>query len=127
MDFVIEGFITFVVTIAAFFVMRDHSESARFLSTEEKMEVVELLELDRSSLADELQHQIYLGCSEGLKDLGAHAYRYWYLHSALFYLDFPPNIGQIIISTAQLIPVLSYVLSAYCCITGGHFADRYRQ
>ncbi|KAK7948646.1 uncharacterized protein PG986_009532 [Apiospora aurea] len=54
--FIIEGIITFVVgneAIAAFFIMNDYPDTAKFLTVTEKKEVVRRLEEDRSSLADE--------------------------------------------------------------------------
>lgn len=44
---------TVILAILAFFVMHDYPSTAKFLTTEERNEVLRRLEHDRSSLADE--------------------------------------------------------------------------
>lgn len=51
--FILEGLLTFIVAITAFFVMNDYPATAKFLSPGEREEVARRLEQDRSSLADE--------------------------------------------------------------------------
>lgn len=57
--FVLEGLLTLVVAIAAFFVMNDYPSTAKFLSTEEKTEISRRLEQDRSGLADEFNMKYF--------------------------------------------------------------------
>ena len=57
--FILEGIITFIVAIAAFFVMNDYPSTAKFLTETEKKEVARRLEEDRSSLADEFDMKYF--------------------------------------------------------------------
>ncbi|RYP92440.1 hypothetical protein DL770_001457 [Monosporascus sp. CRB-9-2] len=51
--FILEGIVTLVIAIIAFFVMQDYPATAKFLNPAEKQEVQRRLEEDRSALADE--------------------------------------------------------------------------
>ena len=51
--FILEGLLTFIVAIVAFFYMNDYPQTAKFLTETEKKEISRRLEEDRSSLADE--------------------------------------------------------------------------
>lgn len=64
-DSILEGLLTLIVAIVAFFIMHDYPQTAKFLTPAERAEVANRLKLDRSSLADEF-HIRYL--SHALKD-----------------------------------------------------------
>lgn len=51
--FILEGLATLLVAAIAKWVINDYPETAKFLSNEERTEVVSRLKLDRTSLADE--------------------------------------------------------------------------
>jgi MFS family permease len=51
--FILEGLITFVVAIIAYFVMQDYPSTAKFLTEYERKEVVRRLHSDRNALSDE--------------------------------------------------------------------------
>jgi sugar phosphate permease len=57
--FILEGLITFVVAIIAFFVMSDYPSTVKFLNAEKGSEVARLLEQDRSSLGDEFDMKYF--------------------------------------------------------------------
>jgi MFS family permease len=57
--FILEGLITFVVAVVAFFVMQDYPSTAKFLTEDERTEVTRRLEQDRSSLADEFDMKYF--------------------------------------------------------------------
>ncbi|CEL63494.1 putative transporter C1683,12 OS=Schizosaccharomyces pombe (strain 972 / ATCC 24843) GN=SPBC1683.12 PE=3 SV=1 [Rhizoctonia solani AG-1 IB] len=63
--FILEGILTLIIAAVAFFVINDYPETARFLTEEERVEVVRRLHEDRSALADEFGMQYFW---DALKD-----------------------------------------------------------
>ncbi|KAH7353954.1 major facilitator superfamily transporter [Plectosphaerella cucumerina] len=128
--FILEGLLTFVVAILAYFVMYDYPATAKFLSTAEKEEVLRRLELDRSSLADEFEMRYAL---DALKDwkiwvhmmitIGIYTPLYSY---ALFLPTIVRGLGYTN-ETAQLMTVPPYICACVCCIGGGWLADKHGQ
>jgi len=57
--FILEGILTFVIAIVAFFYMNDYPSTAKFLNEDEKREISRRLEHDRSSLADEFDMKYF--------------------------------------------------------------------
>ncbi|KAJ1338411.1 MFS transporter ACS family allantoate permease [Microdochium nivale] len=129
--FVLEGILTIVVAIAAFFVMHDYPATAKFLSAEEKAEVARRLKEDRSALADEFNLK-YL--HHALRDwkIWVHMFItigiYTPLYSfSLFLPTIVAGLGTYDANTAQLMTVPPYVAACLCCITAGILSDRWGQ
>ncbi|KAI0136841.1 major facilitator superfamily transporter [Xylariales sp. AK1849] len=129
--FIIEGIITIAVAIAAFFIMNDYPDTAKFLTPVEKKEVLRRLEDDRSALADEYGIKYFL---QALKDwkIWVHMFItigiYTPLYSfSLFLPTIIANLGFKDVKTAQLMTVPPYVAACICCIAGGWLADRHGQ
>lgn len=57
--FILEGILTFLIAIAAYFVMHDYPATARFLTPAERQEVTRRLEDDRGALADEFNMKYF--------------------------------------------------------------------
>ncbi|KAK8134340.1 major facilitator superfamily transporter [Apiospora sp. TS-2023a] len=129
--FIIEGIITFIVAIAAFFIMNDYPDTAKFLTATEKKEVIRRLEEDRSSLADEFHLKYFW---DALKDwkiwvhmfitIGIYTPQYSF---SLFLPTIISSLGFTNDKTAQLMTVPPYIAACICCIGGGYLADRHGQ
>ncbi|KAF1814745.1 major facilitator superfamily transporter [Eremomyces bilateralis CBS 781.70] len=128
--FIIEGIATLIIAIAAYFVMQDYPDTAKFLSVAEKKEVVRRLQEDRSSLADEFNMKFFW---DGLKDwkIWVHMFITIGIYTPLYSFSlFLPTIVKTLNytnNTAQLMTVPPYIVACFCCIAGGHFADRHGQ
>ncbi|KAK2671202.1 Major facilitator superfamily [Fusarium oxysporum f. sp. vasinfectum] len=103
--FIIEGLITFVFAIMAFFVMHDYPDTAKFLNDSERKEVLRRLEEDRSVLSDAFNMKF---AKDALKD-----WKIW----SLGYTN----------EMAQLMSVPPYVVACLFTIGGGFAADRHGQ
>ena len=57
--FILEGLVTLLVAVVAYFVMQDYPSTAKFLTPAEKAEVTRRLVHDRSSLADEFDMKYF--------------------------------------------------------------------
>ncbi|CAP60904.1 uncharacterized protein PODANS_0_870, partial [Podospora anserina S mat+] len=97
--FILEGILTVIIAIAAYFVMQDYPSTAKFLTEEERAEVSARLKRDRSSLAD-AKNKIFLPTI--INDLGTAT---------------SPEM-------AQLMTVPPYIVACLFCIGAGWHADR---
>ncbi|KAK8862043.1 high-affinity nicotinic acid transporter [Apiospora arundinis] len=129
--FIIEGIITMIVAIAAFFIMNDYPDTAKFLTATEKQEVMRRLEEDRSSLADEFHLKYFWDAMKDWK-IWVHMFItigiYTPLYSfSLFLPTIISSLGFTNDKTAQLMTVPPYIAACICCIGGGYLADRHGQ
>ncbi|KAF8461685.1 major facilitator superfamily domain-containing protein [Kalaharituber pfeilii] len=128
--FILEGIATLIVAFAAFWIINDYPETAKFLTDEEKKEVQRRLKADRTSLADEFNVKYFF-----------HAIKDWkiYIHmlitigiyTPLYSISlFLPTIVKAMghtNNTAQLMTVPPYVAACLATIAGGWLADRSKQ
>lgn len=125
--FIIEGIITLAVAIAAYFVMNDYPDTAKFLTEDEKHEVKRRLTEDRSSLADEFNRKFFF---DALKDwkIWVHMFITIGIYTPLYSVSlFLPSIVKGLgytNNTAQLMSVPPYIVACVLCISGGWLADR---
>jgi len=125
--FVLEGLITFIVAVIAFFVMHDYPSTAKFLTAEEKVEVTHRLTQDRSSLADEYDTKYMF---HALKDwkIWVHMFITIGIYTPLYSVSlFMPTIVKGLgytNETAQLMTVPPYVVACLFCISAGYIADK---
>ncbi|KAK6075177.1 high-affinity nicotinic acid transporter [Seiridium cupressi] len=129
--FILEGIFTFIVAVVAYFVMQDYPDSAKFLTTPEKEEVVRRLEEDRSALANEFGVKYFWDAVKDWK-IWVHMFItigvYTPLYSfSLFLPTIIKNLGFTNDKTAQLMTVPPYVVACICCIGAGYIADRHGQ
>jgi sugar phosphate permease len=127
--FIIEGILTVLVAIVAFFVMMDYPDSAKFLSATEKTEVQRRLREDRSALADEFSMKYFWHAIQDWK-IWVHMFITIGIYTPLYSFSlFLPTIVQGLgytNETAQLMTVPPYVAACVCCIGAGFLADKWR-
>lgn len=128
--FILEGLLTFVIAVSAYFIMSDYPSTAKFLSPTERTEVTRRLRADQSGLADEFDMRYFW---DALKD--------WkiYIHMLITIAVYTSNYSislflPTIIRTlgysnelAQLMTVPPYVFACITCIGGGVLGDRTQQ
>ncbi|KAF8882837.1 major facilitator superfamily domain-containing protein [Infundibulicybe gibba] len=143
--FILEGLVTIVVAFFAKWVINDSPATAKFLTPEERTEVVARLKADRTSLADEYDTKYLF---DALKDwkiwvhmfitigmLIYYCFGLWlkltaldrHLHSSIFDLSVLPTIVKNMgysNNASQLMSVPPYVLGCFATISGGYLADR---
>ncbi|KAK0609575.1 major facilitator superfamily domain-containing protein [Bombardia bombarda] len=129
--FILEGLLTVVVAAFAYWAMYDYPDSAKFLTTEERTEVLARLKRDRSSLADEFD-SVYFW--QALKDwkiwvhmfitIGVYTGLYSY---SLFLPTIVAGLGFAGNNEAQLLTVPPYIAACICCISAGWYADKMGQ
>ncbi|KAL5363707.1 major facilitator superfamily transporter [Aspergillus floccosus] len=128
--FIIEGLVTFGIAIAAFFVMNDYPETAKFLTAEEKLVIQKRLEEDRGSLADEFRMQYFWDAIKDWK-IWVHMFITIGIYTPLYSFSlFLPTIVKTLgytNETAQLMTVPPYVVACVFCIGGGFMADRQKR
>ncbi|KAF4462502.1 hypothetical protein FALBO_10682 [Fusarium albosuccineum] len=128
--FIIEGLVTFIFAIMAFFVMHDYPDTAKFLNETERKEVVRRLEEDRSVLSDEFKWPFM---KDALKDwkIWVHMIITIGIYTPLYSISiFLPTIVQGLgytNETAQLMTVPPYVVACLFTIAGGFAADKHGQ
>ncbi|KAL4881862.1 major facilitator superfamily domain-containing protein [Aspergillus karnatakaensis] len=128
--FIIEGLVTFAVAVAAFFIMNDYPDTAKFLTQGEKDEVHRRLKEDRSSLADEFNMRYFW---DALKDwkVWVHMFITFGVYTPLysFSLFLPTIVSSLGYADekAQLMTVPPYVVACIFCIGGGFLADKQGQ
>lgn len=124
--FIIEGLITLVVALAAFYFMHDYPDTASFLSEPERREVKRRLESDRDFLADEYNLKFVW---QALKDWKIYVFS---LLSACMALPafsvslFLPTIVKVLgykNTTAQLMTTPPYIVACVVCIAGTTLND----
>ncbi|KAF2098646.1 major facilitator superfamily transporter, partial [Rhizodiscina lignyota] len=128
--FILEGMVTFVVGVSAFYFMFDYADTAKFLNKEERTEVKRRLEDDCNGLADEFSWSFIF---DAFKD-----WKIW-VHMAItlciftclysFSLFLPTIIKSLgyTNNSAQLMSVPPYVVACFLCISAGFIEDRHRQ
>ncbi|GAB1526070.1 hypothetical protein RhiTH_009236 [Rhizoctonia solani] len=128
--FILEGILTLIIAAVAFFVINDYPETARFLTEEERLEVVRRLREDRSALADEFGMKYFW---DALKDwkIWVHMFItigvYTPLYSfSLFLPTIIKNMGYTN-EKSQLMTVPPYVVACLFTIAGGKLADSQRK
>merc|ERR1712000_501543 len=125
--FILEGIITFIVAIVAYFVMQDYPSTAKFLTEPERKEVTRRLVQDRNALADEFDMKYF---RQAMKDwkIWVHMFITIGCYTPLYSISlFLPTIVRTLgytNETAQLMTVPPYVVACICCITGGWLVDR---
>ncbi|KAL5337992.1 major facilitator superfamily domain-containing protein [Aspergillus crustosus] len=128
--FIIEGLVTFAVAVAAFFIMNDYPDTAKFLTQGEKDEVHRRLKEDRSSLADEFDMKYFWAALKDWK-VWVHMFITFGVYTPLYSFSlFLPTIVSSLgyqNETAQLMTVPPYVVACVFCIGGGFLADKQGQ
>ncbi|KAF2842866.1 major facilitator superfamily transporter [Patellaria atrata CBS 101060] len=128
--FILEGLITLVVAIVAFFVMNDYPATAKFLTDGERKEITRRLEADRSSLADEWNMKYFYHAIQDWK-IWVHMFITIGIYTGLYsYALFLPTIVKSLgykDNTAQLMTVPPYVVACVFCVSSGILADRHGQ
>ncbi|KAK5989262.1 putative transporter [Cladobotryum mycophilum] len=128
--FILEGLVTFIVAIAAYFAMHDYPDTAKFLTQPERQEVLRRLEEDRSALSDRYDIKFV---KDALKDwkvwvnMLATAGIYTALYSVSFFM--PTIVANLGYSreSAQLMTVPPYFAACFVTICCGIMADRHGQ
>lgn len=119
--FIVEGLITFVVAIAAYWWMQDYPDTAGFLTEPERREVKRRLETDRDFLADEYNKKFVW---QALTDWKIYTFGLVSMCLALPVLSvslFLPTIVKELgykNTTAQLMTTPPYILACFFCIAG---------
>jgi len=119
--FIIEGILTLVVAISAFYFMQDYPETATFLTETERTEVKRRLENDRDFLADEYNVKFVW---QALKDWKIYVFSLIGAGLALPVYSvslFMPTIVKSLHytdATAQLMTTPPYIIACAVCITG---------
>lgn len=119
--FIIEGLLTFVVALAAYYLMQDYPDTAGFLTEKERREVKRRLENDRDFLADEYNTKFIW---QALKDWKIYVFS---LTAAFLALPtysvslFLPTIVKELgykNTTAQLMTTPPYIVACFLCVLG---------
>ncbi|CCA68001.1 related to allantoate permease [Serendipita indica DSM 11827] len=128
--FILEGILTFIVAVWAYFQIHDFPHTAKFLAQDERDEVQRRLTEDRTSLADEFS---YAYVKDALTDwkIWVHMIATFGIYTALYSISlFLPTIIKSMgykDNKAQLMTVPPYVVACVFTISGGFAADRYKQ
>ncbi|KAK4183648.1 putative high-affinity nicotinic acid transporter [Podospora australis] len=127
--FILEGILTVIVAIIAFWAMQDYPATAKFLTPEERQEVSDRLKLDRSSLADEFNMKYFWAAIKDWK-IWVHMFITIGVYTGLYSysLFLPTIINDLGTATspemAQLMTVPPYVVACLFCVSAGWYADR---
>lgn len=128
--FIIEGILTLVVAVAAYFCMHDYPDTAKFLTTAEKKEVHRRLEADRTFLADEYDIKYFMHAIKDWK-IWVHMFITIGVYTPLYSVSlFLPTIVSSLGYTnndSQLMTVPPYVVACVFCIGANYAADRHGQ
>ncbi|CAG7852579.1 SubName: Full=Related to allantoate permease {ECO:0000313/EMBL:CCA74117.1} [Serendipita indica DSM 11827] len=121
--FILEGIVTFIVAIWAYFQIHDFPDTAKFLTEEERLEVHRRLREDRSGLAEEWHMKYVIQALTDWRYLDSYAN-----HScvSLFLPTIIKSMGYKN-SKAQLMTVPPYVVACVFTISGGFLADQFKQ
>ncbi|KAI5819542.1 major facilitator superfamily domain-containing protein [Pyronema omphalodes] len=128
--FILEGLLTLVVAVIAYWAINDYPATAKFLSTAEKVEVERRLKEDRTSLADEYHTKYFY---QAIKDWKIYVHMmitigiYTPLYSVSLFLPTIVKGMGYSNENAQLMSVPPYVAACAFTIATGYFADRQRQ
>ncbi|KAK3686212.1 putative nicotinamide mononucleotide transmembrane transporter protein [Podospora appendiculata] len=126
--FILEGILTVVIAIIAYWAMQDYPATAKFLKEDERAEVQARLKRDRSSLADEFDMKYFWAALTDWK-IWVHMFITFFVYTGLYsYSLFLPTIinslGFTTPNTVQLLTVPPYIVACICCITAGWYADK---
>ncbi|KAH6677081.1 major facilitator superfamily domain-containing protein [Halenospora varia] len=128
--FILEGILTLIVAIIAYWAINDYPRTAKFLSEEERDEVERRLKADRSSLADEFNVKYAF---DAFKDWKIYVHMfitigiYTPLYSiSLFLPTIVKNMGYSN-EQSQLMTVPPYVVACLFTIGAGYAADKMKQ
>ncbi|CAH0015258.1 unnamed protein product [Clonostachys rhizophaga] len=128
--FIIEGLLTFIVAIIAYFAMYDYADTAKFLNDDEKREIVRRLEEDRSVLSDRFDMKFMWQAFTDWK-IYVHMLITIGIYTPLYSISvFMPTVVKSLgytAETAQLMTVPPYIAACLCTIAGGYLADRHGQ
>ncbi|KAL0465943.1 major facilitator superfamily domain-containing protein [Neurospora intermedia] len=129
--FILEGILTFIIAVIAFFAMYDYPQTAKFLKPEEREEIAARLKRDRSSLADEFDIKYFFAALKDWKiwvhmfiTIGVYTGLYSY---SLFVPTIINSIGTFSPEQSQLLTVPPYVVACLFCIGAGWYADSLKQ
>ncbi|KAE9966081.1 hypothetical protein EG327_000233 [Venturia inaequalis] len=125
--FIIEGLLTFVVALGAFYFMQDYPDTAGFLTKVERREVKRRLENDRDFLADEYNTKfIWQALTDWKVYVLAIASGCLALPTYCVSLFLPTIVKELGYknTTAQLMSTPPYLVACFVCIAGGYAADR---
>jgi sugar phosphate permease len=124
--FILEGLLTFVVAVVAFFYMNDYPQTAKFLNEDEKREISLRLEDDRGSLADEYSSKFFVHAIKDWK-IWVHMFITIGIYTPLYSFSlFLPTIVKTLgysNEKAQLMSVPPYIVACFTCITAGYLSD----
>jgi hypothetical protein len=119
---------TCATALFAYWAMYDYPDTAKFLSQEEKDEVLARLKRDRSSLADEFSMKYFWAAVKDWKiwvhmfiTIGVYTGLYSY---ALFLPTIVRDLGTYNNHTSQLMTVPPYVVACIFCVGAGWYADK---
>ena len=125
-----KGIATFVIAVAAYWIMYDYPDTAKFLNNEEKEEIVRRLEEDRSVLSDEFSLRYAVDAFKDWK-IYVHMFITIGIYTPLYSISvFMPTIVKGLGYTdekAQLMTVPPYVVACLFTVAGGWAADKHGQ
>jgi len=128
--FILEGLLTLAVAAVAYWAINDYPSTAKFLTTEERVEVERRLKSDRSSLAEEFLMKY---AKDALKDWKIYVHMfitigiYTPLYSvSLFLPTIVKNMGYSN-EQSQLMTVPPYAVACIFTIGAGYAADKMKQ
>ncbi|TFK22746.1 high-affinity nicotinic acid transporter [Coprinopsis marcescibilis] len=128
--FILEGLATILVAFFTKWVVNDSPETAKFLTVEERKEVIVRLKLDRTSLADEFASQYVWAAFKDWK-IWVHMVITIGIYTPLYSISlFLPTIVRNMGYTdadSQLISVPPYVVGCLATIGAGWYADRLKR
>ncbi|KAK5093878.1 hypothetical protein LTR70_004403 [Exophiala xenobiotica] len=128
--FILEGLLTFVVAIGAYFVMSDWPATAKFLTPTERKEVTRRLKDDHDGLSNEYDNRYFW---DAIKDWKV------YVHMLITIAIYTSNYSVALFlptivrtlgynnETAQLMTVPPYIVACCTCIGAGLIGDKFRQ
>ncbi|KIO34331.1 hypothetical protein M407DRAFT_64294 [Tulasnella calospora MUT 4182] len=128
--FLIEGLITVVVSIIAYFFMQDYPGTARFLTEDERAHVVERLRRDHPGLATHVDKRFVW---QAFKDYRAYLFTIMYTGILISLYAFSLFLPTIInglgytANEAQLMSVPPYVAGCICTVGAGWISDKYHK
>ena len=125
--FILEGMLTFVIAVSAYFIMSDYPSTAKFLTPAEKTEVTRRLKHDHNGLAEEFDLRYFW---DALKDWKVYVHMLItvaiYTSNYSISLFLPTIIRTLGYSNelAQLMTVPPYIFACLTCVGGGIIGDR---
>lgn len=125
--FIIEGIVTTVVALWAYWAFKDYPATAKFLTENERQEVQRRLKDDASDLDDSWNRKYVWAALTDWK-VYMHCVNFFGLFTAAYSFSFflptiIKNMGYTA-NKAQLMTVPPYVVACFFCISMGYLADR---